>query len=218
MDWHAWHGAYDSPDSPLAVRLHTVQRQISLTLDEARPGPIRVISACAGQGRDLIGALDGHPRRADVTARLVELDARNTAEAHRAAGALGLSGVTSVTGDAALTDAYTGMAPADLVLLCGIFGNITLADIERVTGYCTRLCAENGIVIWTRNRHRPDVFPRVCDWFEERGFVRVWANDPELDQGVGVHRFTGRPAELPPGERMFTFVGYDVLRGADHGA
>jgi Putative methyltransferase len=217
MDWHAWHGAYDSPDSPLAVRLHTVQRQVSLILDEAPPGPVRVISACAGQGRDLIGALDAHPRRADVTARLVELDPRNTAEARRAAAALGLSGVTAVTGDAALTDAYAGLAPADLVLLCGLFGNITLADIERVTDYCTRLCAENGTVIWTRNRHRPDVFPQVCEWFEQRGFTRVWVNDPDRAQGVGVHRFAGRPGELPSGERMFTFVGYDVLRDARHG-
>ncbi|GHD35622.1 hypothetical protein GCM10010335_31060 [Streptomyces galbus] len=29
---------------------------------------------CAGQGRDLIGVLAGHPRRDDVRARLVELD------------------------------------------------------------------------------------------------------------------------------------------------
>ncbi|MCL2731426.1 MAG: SAM-dependent methyltransferase [Actinomycetia bacterium] len=216
MDWHAWHGAYDSPDSPLAERLHTAQHRISLALDDAPPGPLRVVSVCAGQGRDLIGALDGHPRRADVTARLVELDPRNTAEAHRAAAALGLPRVTAVTGDAALTDAYAGMAPADLVLLCGVFGNITLADIERVTGFCTRLCAENGTVIWTRNRQRPDVFPQVCGWLEERGFDRVWVSDPERAQGVGVHRLTGPPGELPPGERMFTFIGYDVLRGADH--
>ncbi|SEO06537.1 methyltransferase [Actinacidiphila rubida] len=218
MDWHAWHGAYDSPDSPLAVRLHTVQHRISLALDAGPPGPLRVVSACAGQGRDLIGALDGHPRRADVTARLVELDPRNTAAARRAAAALGLTGLDAVTGDAAVTDAYADLAPADLVLLCGLFGNITLADIERVTEYCTRLCAHGGTVIWTRNRHRPDAFPQICDWFEQRAFTRVWVNDPERAQGVGVHRFTGHPAELPPGERMFTFVGYDVLRsGADAG-
>lgn len=217
MDWHAWHGAYDAPDSPLAVRLHTVQHRISLALDDSPPGPLRVVSACAGQGRDLIGALDGHPRRADVTARLVELDPRNTAEAGRAATALGLTGVEAVTGDAALTDAYAGLAPADLVLLCGLFGNITLDDIERVTDYCTRLCAHGGTVIWTRNRQQPDVFPRICAWLEERGFTRVWVNDPERAQGVGVHRFTGRPRQLPLGERMFTFVGYDVLRTGTHG-
>ena len=31
----------------------------------------------------------------------------------------------------AATDAYTGAVPADLVLLVGIFGNITPADIQR---------------------------------------------------------------------------------------
>jgi hypothetical protein len=34
-----------------------------------------VISLCAGQGRDLLGVLADHPRREDVRARLVELDA-----------------------------------------------------------------------------------------------------------------------------------------------
>jgi hypothetical protein len=29
---------------------------------------------CAGQGHDVLGALPDHPRRGDVTARLVELD------------------------------------------------------------------------------------------------------------------------------------------------
>lgn len=57
MDWHAWHRAYDSPDSRLRQRLRTVQERITLALDEAPPGPLRAVSVCAGQGRDLLGAL-----------------------------------------------------------------------------------------------------------------------------------------------------------------
>ncbi|MGJ6969418.1 hypothetical protein ACSDR0_46780 [Streptosporangium sp. G11] len=41
-----------------------------------------------------------------------------------------------------------------------------------------------------------------------------WLSDPEAGFGVGVHRFIGRPRSPPPGERMFTFIGYDVLEGA----
>jgi hypothetical protein len=214
VDWHAWHGAYDSPDSALVQRLHTVRQRIALALDERPPGPIRVLSLCAGQGRDLLGALAGHPRRHDVTARLVELDPRNVAEACDRAAALGLDRIEAVAGDAALTDRYTGLAPADLVLVCGLFGNITDEDIERVTGYCVRLCMSGGTLIWTRNRKQPDRFPWICGLLEDRGFTRVWLNDPDTRQGVGVHRFTGRPEPLPPGERMFTFVGYDVLARA----
>nr|WP_202451629.1 class I SAM-dependent methyltransferase family protein [Streptomyces sp. SID4948] len=211
VDWHTWHRAYDSPDSALVRRLRTVQQRIALDLDERPPGPVRALSLCAGQGRDLLGALAGHPRRHDVTARLVELDPRNVAEAGRRAAALGLTGIEAVTGDAGLTDRYADAAPADLVLVCGLFGNITDADIERVTGYCARLCMSGGTLIWTRNRKRPDRFPWICRLLEERGFARVWLNDPDTPQGVGVHRFTGSPEPLPAGERMFTFVGYDVL-------
>ena len=75
----------------------------------AKPGPLRAISLCAGQGRDLISALAGHPRRYDVRARLVELDPRNTETARQAAQAAGLPRVEVVTGDAALTDTYAGI-------------------------------------------------------------------------------------------------------------
>ena len=70
-------------DSPLRKRLAIVQAQIRDALDRCAPGPIRVISMCAGQGHDLIGALDGHPRAADVRARLVELHPRNCEAARR---------------------------------------------------------------------------------------------------------------------------------------
>lgn len=211
MDWHAWHGAYDSPDSALTRRLHTVRERIRSVLDAAPPGPVRVVSVCAGQGLDLIGVLADHPRRADVSARLVELDPRNTRAARASAARLGLSGVEVVTGDASLTDAYAGAVPADLVLMVGVFGNVTVEDIERTTDFLTRLCAPGGTVIWSRHRKAPDVFPRICGRLEERGFARVWLSDPGARQGIGVHRFTGEPRPLEAGARMFTFVGYDVL-------
>jgi hypothetical protein len=207
MDWRSWHDDYDRPGSWLARRLRVVQQQIRIALDDSPPGPLRVISLCAGQGRDLLEVLADHPRRADVTARLVELDEQNAT----AARAAGLSGVDVVTGDTSLTDHYAGMVPAHLVLVCGVFGNITDADIRRTVGFCTRLCATGGTVVWTRHHEAPDLVPAICGWFEDSGFERRWVSDPAEQFGVGVHRFTGRPAPLPRGERMFTFVGYDTL-------
>jgi hypothetical protein len=96
--------------------------------------------------------------------------------------------------------------------MCGVFGNITAADIARTVAYCDRLCAPGGTLVWTRNRKAPDLVPRVCEWLEARGFARRWVSPPEVRQGVGVHRFAGTPKPLVPGGRMFTFVGYDVLR------
>lgn len=68
--------------------------------------------------------------------------------------------------------------------------------------------------MWTRSRQievTRDLVPQVCAWLEERGFERLWVSDPELGFAVGAHRYTGGPRPLPPGERMFTFVGYDAL-------
>ena len=87
-DWYEWHLQYEDPDSHLAPRLATVQSRIRAALDEAPPGPLRTSSVVAGQGRDLIPVLATHPRGAEVTARLVELDPRNTAVARELADGL----------------------------------------------------------------------------------------------------------------------------------
>ncbi len=205
MDWYAWHARYDDPGSDLARRLALVQDRIRIALDDAPPGPLRVISLCAGQGRDLIGVLAGHPRRGDVTARLVELDPRNTEVARRLAAEADLTGVEIVTGDAALTSAYADLVPAGLVLACGLFGNMTHDHIRATIGYCTQLCATGGTVVWTRGRAEPDLVPQVCAWFEELGFERLWVSDPGYRYGCGAHRYTATPAPLARGATMFAF-------------
>jgi hypothetical protein len=217
-DWVAWHDAYDDPQTPLAQRLLAVQARIAAALDQAPDGALRAVSICAGQGRDLIGVLRGHPRGGDVTARLVELDPRNAEAARQLAADAGLARVEVVTGDAARTGAYTGLVPADLVLACGVFGNITDEDIARTIRACAALCATGGTVVWTRARGEPDLIPQICDWFAAEGFELLGVSDPGTRWGVGAHRFAGTPVPLPAGERMFTFVGSDVLRVRRDGA
>jgi ubiquinone/menaquinone biosynthesis C-methylase UbiE len=212
MDWSAWHGKYDTADSWMARRLRTVRQQIRQALDDAPAGPLKVISLCAGDGRDLLHVLARHPRRHEVRARLVELDPRNAEAASDTARRAHLDGVEVVTGDASLVDRYQDLAPADLVLVCGVFGNITDPDIERTIGACAQLCGTGGTVVWTRHRGEPDRVPLICEWFEREGFEPRWLSEPEAGYGVGVHRFAGTPRPPRPGLRMFEFVGYDVLR------
>jgi Methyltransferase domain len=215
-DWVAWHGAYDNPDTPLAHRLRAVQARITEALDQAQPGPLRAISICAGQGRDLIGVLREHPRGGDVTARLVELDPHNAAAARQRAADAGLTQVEVVTGDAAQTRVYAGMIPASIVLACGVFGNITDEDVARTIRCCTGLCAPGGTVVWTRGRGEPDLVPQICDWFAAEGFALVGVSgpvdgsEPRGRWAVGAHRFEGKSRPLPD-QKMFTFAGYDAL-------
>ncbi|MGA5298797.1 SAM-dependent methyltransferase [Nucisporomicrobium flavum] len=203
MDWAAWHDDYDDPASALARRLEWVRAAIRTWLDAAPPGPLTAISLCAGQARDLIGALAGHPRAADVRALLVEMDPRNAAYARTAAEAAGLAGVEVVEDDAGRTDRYAGVAPAHLVLVCGVFGNISDADVSATISACAALCREGGTVVWTRHRRTPDLVPVICEWFETRGFERVAVAGDGF--GAGVHRRVLPAARLAPGVRMFTF-------------
>jgi hypothetical protein len=121
-----------------------VQAQVRAALDRSSPGSVRAISVCAGQGHDLIGVLAGHPRRADISARLVELDEHNALLARRAADETGLGGVEVVAADASMTDAYEGAVPANLVLLCGVFGNISAKDIANTVSHLPRLLRTPG--------------------------------------------------------------------------
>ena len=209
--WVDWHQLYDVPGSMLARRLAAVQDRISDALDAAPPGPLRAISMCAGQGRDLLTVLGRHRRGRDVTARLVELDPGNVAVAWQRAAEAGLTKVEAVAGDAGRIDAYDGMVPADLVLVCGVFGNITDADVARTISYLPALCTPGATVVWTRHRRPPDLVPFVCDSFTEHQFELVWLSDPAEPFGAGVHRFAGRPRPVPRGERLFTFVGREKL-------
>jgi hypothetical protein len=213
QDWQAWHAPYDEPGSPLARRLAIVQRRIREAIDAAPAGPLRVVSMCAGQGRDLIGALRDHPRRGDLVARLVELDERNVQAARAASREAGLSGVEVVAGDAGISDAYAGAVPADLVLVCGVFGNVSDADIAHVVGRLPELCAPGASVLWTRHRLPPDLTPSIREWFQRAGFEEIGFEAPEGTLvSVGANRLRGDPRPLELGVRLFDFVGFEALR------
>lgn len=207
-DWTAWHAEYDDPDSRLSRRLGVVQRFLARALDRQPPGPIRVLSLCAGEGRDVIGVLRTHERRDDVQGVLVEAD---PTLAHRAGAAIveaGLEGQLSVIlGDAGTTDTYAIAVPADVLLLCGIFGNITDDDVDYTVRNASRLCDEDAIVIWTRHPTPPDLTVSIRQWLAESGFLEVGFEAPEeWNFGVGCHRLIAEPEAFAAGLRLFRFV------------
>ena len=207
-DWVAWHDYYDDEASSLRRRLERVRYRVREALDGMPAGPIRIISLCAGQGRDVLGVLPGHPRRDDVLARLVELDPGLAAHARRTAEDAGLVGVEVVTGDAADCSAYAGLVPADLVLVCGVFGNISDEDVRHTVAGLPRLCRTGGTVLWTRHREPPDVTPVIRDWFGANGFTEVGFDfEDGAHWAVGAHRLTGPSLPYDPAMRLFEFVG-----------
>ena len=210
-DWVEWHRGYDDPASALSYRLERVKLRLSQAIGGCPPGPVRLLSLCAGQGRDVIGALPAHPRRDDVHALLVEYDGRNAELAGLLAAEAGLGRVRIRQADASQIESFADALPADVLLLCGIFGNISDSDIQRTAYAAPALCAPGATVIWTRHRRPPDLTPAIRKWFAESGFTEV-AFD-ELDTGrlvsVGTHRLAGAPRDSKepalPGGPLFTF-------------
>jgi hypothetical protein len=207
-DWVAWHAAYEDPESPLSTRLRAVRGHLSDALDAAPPGPVRLVSLCAGQGHDVLGVLPGHPRARQVAAVLVEYDPRNAALAREGAAQAGLAQVEVRQADAARVANYADALPADVLLLCGIFGNVSDEDIERTAAAAPALCAPGATVIWTRHRRAPDLTPRIRGWFQASGFDEVAFDVPDqalAGVSVGVGRLAVPPPATLPDGPLFTF-------------
>lgn len=210
--WVRWHAPYDDPASNLSLRLRTVQAMVRQGLDAVptpRSGRIQIVSLCAGQGRDVIDVVADHPRRSEVAAVLVELDPALVAFARARADAAGVGQqVRVVEGDASLSRWYAAAVPADLVLVCGVFGNISAEDIARTIDALPSFCRTGSHVVWTRHRRPPDATPAIRAGFAAAGFTELAFEAPEgTVMTVGHHRFDGRHAPFDPGRRLFDFVG-----------
>lgn len=209
-DYEAWHQAYDDPDSPLSWRLQTVQGYLTSALND-RDGAVRVVSACAGDGRDVIGVLAERPDAARVHATLLELHPRIAERARAAAAAAGLSDSVEVrTADAGVSDAYRDLVPADLILLMGIFGNISDADLRRTIGASPQLCAPGATLLWSRGRDPEALGDRndaIRAAFAAAGFTELDYATLDRDglPALGAVRYDGAPCPLVPGQHWFTF-------------
>ena len=211
-DWVTWHEEYDDPSSRLSARLTLVKQQLAAALDRAPAGPVRLVSLCAGQGRDVIETLSepapaGHPRRDDVSAVLVEASPVLAGQARAAAAAAGLSQVEARAADASQVDQFADALPADVLLLCGIFGNVSPEDIRRTVAATPALCAPGATVIWTRHRRPPDLTPQVRDWFTAAGFEEVAFGSPPSAPRIGVGAAVLRDGRggTRPEEPLFRF-------------
>lgn len=206
-DWVDWHSPYADPRSSLSRRLEVVQRHIGRFLEGCSSRSPRAVSLCAGDGRDLLEVLARHPRGPRVRALLVELDPDLAARARERAASARLDAITVICADAAVTDVYAGAVPAELVLLCGVFGNISDDDVQRTVASLPQLCAPDATVIWTRHRRNPDLTPRIREWFASADFREHAFDSPGPNAwSVGMHSFQGNPQQLARGRRLFNFI------------
>ena len=202
--WIDWHDAYEHAGSSLSRRLVVVKERLRTALDESGPSPT-ILSLCSGDGRDVIGALADFPK---ATGRvvLVELDEILAARAVRAASIRDLDHVEVRCRDAGAVDSFRDVLPVDVLLLCGIFGNIDHAAVRDVVQNVPYLVKPGGYVIWTRGGSAPDRRAEIRAWFVSAGITELsFDGDPE-PYGVGVNQvsYGGNSAASLP-QTLFSF-------------
>lgn len=169
-------------------------------------GVRRILTLCSGDGRDVLPVLARHPdeRRRELV--LVELDPALAATAERRAVELGVP-ATVVVGDAGLAKTWQSVLPVDLLMLCGIFGNISEADIRTTIAAARGMLAPGGSVIWTRGYFTDnDLRPQIGEWFIDTGFTEIAFDSEPTGHGVGVNQLLpNTPAATIP-DRLFSFV------------
>jgi hypothetical protein len=202
-DWVGWHADYDDPNSSLTRRLAVVRRRIEQTLSQAQVD--RVLSLCAGDGRDILPVLASLPGDRLPETVLVENDPQLAQAAVAAAHDAGLaSTVRVVVGDAGDPEVFRAALPVDLLLLCGIFGNIGEPDIHRTIEATPAMLTPGATVIWTRGGSEPDRRNSIREWFRAAGFAEIGFDGPPERYGVGVGRWDdGSGRELP--DTLFRF-------------
>jgi hypothetical protein len=204
-DWHAWHEDYDDPTSSLARRLSDVRRVLGADLDAraaAGERSLRLLSLCSGDGRDTIPVLA--PRRdLEVDACLVELDP-GLAEAARVAAARAGVAVDVRTADAGSFETVRDRLGGDVLMLCGVFGNISDADVEHCVRAAPALVRPGGTVVWTRGSPVPD------DPADRSGDPAEWVRGLFTAAGFEEVEF------VAPADASYR-VGVCRHRGPDHG-
>jgi hypothetical protein len=207
-DWLGWHQAYDDSASALARRLEVVRHQLGQALDEVPATKPVLLSLCAGDGRDVISVLAARATQPQVAAVLIENDATLASRARKAATDAGLTSVQVRCRDAGAVDSFSDVLPVDVLMLCGIFGNIEHSVVKTVVDAVPRLVSSGGYVIWTRGDSEPDRRPEIRRWFTSAGLEEVAFEGAPEPYGVGMNRQRRAPAPAPAPpipDRLFTF-------------
>jgi hypothetical protein len=206
-NWSSWHDEYENPDSELNARKRAVQTHVVAVVEACAPGPVTVVSICGGQGREVIGALENHPRRGDVGGRIVELDEANSGFAREWARRAGLDKLEVVTGDASASDSYAGLPPVDLVVISGVFGHIDRADRQRLFDFLRQICREGASVVWTYFNRYEQWTAELREDLTDRQFAEesVEVLDGDYAFVIGRNRFAGATEPFTQGMSLFTF-------------
>lgn len=207
INWRTWHDKYQT-DEGLKARLETVKSAIKSCLPRDNSKTFTLIDIGAGDGRDIVEALKDYPTPSNVRGLLVEIDQALADKAREALHYAKLTNLLVRMGDASLLRNYKDQVPVDLVLLCGIFGNISDIDAEKTVKAMPMLLKPGGKVIWTRNRRAPDKTPFIRELFKSNDMREVeFITSENIIYAVGINEYSASNAvALDEDAHLFTFI------------
>lgn len=144
----------------MSWRLQRVRQHLGDALD-GHAGATRVLSVCAGDGRDLLGVLAERRDAGRVSAVLLELHPDLAQQRRDSAAAAGLERVQVRTVDASSIDAYLDGPLVEVLLMGGIFGNVADNDVWRLISFAPQLCRPGATLVWSRGRRLSHDLPGV---------------------------------------------------------
>ncbi len=211
LDWNQWHADYETSPA-LQARLKSVCRQIAAALDERPAGPIKIISICAGDGRDLCLALREHPRQRDVTATLIDNDPNSLARGREMAKEFCPNAqLHFIEADASLAKTYAETGHADLVLMSGFLGHLRHEDALGLIASLPMLCKTGSWIIWNRHLKLHDgteQVARIRGAFRKHEFAEAhFETTAEDGFAIGRTCFLGQSTPLDSTRKIFEFVG-----------
>jgi hypothetical protein len=207
----------NSPTVTVLTRF-ALREQIAAAAAKGTGKSLHLVSICAGDGRDVIGTFAAFDARQDVHATLIESHPALVTRGQAAVDQLGLAGrITFRCADATQSSTYVDMRPAQIIVLCGVFGNLKERDVQRLIAALPSLCARDASVIWTRtlvdDGEKATQIIRKCfvaaDFTEE-----VLVRTPLGFFAVGTHAFRGVRRPLPAHSTLFEFTGFARIPGA----
>jgi hypothetical protein len=200
-----WHDNYEDKTSTPYKRTLIVKKLIVDYL--INKNNITILSICAGQGRDVLTSLN-----ADTYAYLIDIDKKCIDYAQSYVNNNNIHNVSIIKADASLISTYVdnNIPKADLILICGVFGHLSLEDISITAQSLKQLIKTGGSVIWTRHKFDNDITKEVREAFELAGYKEETFISPKEEPfSIGMHKLIENAIEPIYDLKMFDYIEFN---------
>ena len=202
----SWHYNYEDETSTPYKRTLIVKKLISDYL--INKNNITILSICAGQGRDVLTSLNE-----DTHAYLIDIDKDCIEYAQSYINKNDLHNVFVIEADASLISTYidNNIPKADLILICGVFGHLSLKDINLTIKSLKQLIKPEGSVIWTKHKFDNDITKEIRNAFDLTGYKEETFISPKEEIfSVGMHKLINDTTKPIYDLKMFDYIEFNL--------